>query len=54
MLHSSFTKSKNHDLPWRTFQKILFVLYLIFVVVLSSVMVLFLSLFAAMQGVDVP
>lgn len=54
MIHSFFTKSKDNDLPLRSFQKIFFVLYVIFIVVLSSVMVLFLSLFAAMQGVDVP
>jgi hypothetical protein len=54
MIHSFFTKSNVHDLPLRSFQKAFFVLYVLIVVVLSSVMVLFLSVFAAMQGVDVP
>jgi uncharacterized membrane protein len=54
MIHSFFTKSNVHDLPLRSFQKIFFVLYVLIVVVLSSIMVLFLSVFAAMQGVDVP
>ncbi|MBO9339225.1 MAG: hypothetical protein J7464_11005, partial [Chloroflexus sp.] len=54
MIHSFFTKSNVHNLPLRSFQKIFFVLYVLIVVVLSSIMVLFLSVFAAMQGVDVP